>query len=94
MSGRLGRRAAVCLDGSGGVLQYAPAKACEMITAVFCLHNLCVMHYIPLDEEPIVGDAAAGDDYPGIDEADDAYQRGREIRQQLVTTLTAPNRMA
>ena len=83
-----------CLDDSGGVLQYAPAKACQIITAVFCLHNLCVMHNIPLDEAPIVDEAAGGYDHPAVDEAEDAYQRGRDIRQQLITMLTAPNRMA
>lgn len=54
-----------------------------------------MMRNIPLDADIVMDEeGAGGGDFPESDEADDAYQRARDIRQQLVTTLVTPNRAA
>lgn len=33
----------------GGALYFAPEKCAKIVTACFCLHNLCKRHNVPLD---------------------------------------------
>ena len=37
-----------CIDTSGGTLLYTPLKCCDIVIAVVVLHNLCIIHHLPL----------------------------------------------
>jgi hypothetical protein len=37
-----------CIDTSGGTLLYTPLKCCDTVIAVVVLHNLCIIHHLPL----------------------------------------------
>ncbi|CAG2229820.1 HARBI1 [Mytilus edulis] len=37
-----------CIDTSGGTLLYTPKRCCDIVIAVVVLHNMCIIHRIPL----------------------------------------------
>jgi DDE superfamily endonuclease len=43
-----------CLDDSGGILSYSPAKICRITVACAVLHNICVDARLELEIDPDV----------------------------------------
>ena len=37
-----------CIDTSGGTPLYTPLKCCDIVIVVVVLHNLCIIHHLPL----------------------------------------------
>lgn len=37
-----------CIDTSGGTLLYTPKRCCDIVIAVVVLHNMCIIHRLPL----------------------------------------------
>ncbi|KAF0287118.1 putative nuclease HARBI1 [Amphibalanus amphitrite] len=82
-----------CLDQSGGVLQYAPVKACQMVVTCCILHNLCLLANLPEPDERPQPEGEPEPPQPEVDpnagDADRAalLRQGSALRDRLVALV-------
>jgi hypothetical protein len=75
-----------CLHKSGGQMMYSPEKCCRIVLACFILHNICVQHNIPLDEDEDEDEDGYngddGDDNDANDNRSEERRVGKECRSR------------
>jgi hypothetical protein len=78
----------LCIHKSGGCMMFAPARCVKVIIATAILHNICIEHGIPMNQDPDLVDEE-GDELDNVlgDQNDQQDANGVVVRNKLIQTV-------
>lgn len=76
-----------CMDGSGGVILSQPDRACEIIMAVACLHNIAERRNLPIINDGYQAPNNAVQQPEAVRPNENPIQQAAEIRRAVIQTF-------